>query len=151
MRAKPKGTRRKGAAAVELAVCLLPLMTIVMGILEGGRLVMAQQQMVNATREGARLASLTGSIKGTGTGTGSNDVTYRVQQSLTGAGIDATKATITVTNLDNTSATDLTSASSGNRIQVSVSIPFSKVSWTTPWFFGGATLTSKCIMLKEAP
>jgi Flp pilus assembly protein TadG len=143
--------RRRGAAAVEFAVVLLPMWTIVMGIIECGRLMSAETILVNAAREGARLAVLSGSTMGTSTSTGATEVNYRVREFLDSASISSSAATVTVTDLDNTSIADLTSASAGDRIQVSVSIPFTSVAWTTPWFFKSATLSMNSIMRKEAP
>ena len=145
------GRRRKGAAAVEFAVVLLPMWTIVMGVIECGRLMSAETILVNAAREGARLAVLSGSTIGTSSSTGSTEVNYRVRQFLDSASISSSAATITVSDLDQTSITDLTSASAGDRIKVSVSIPFTSVAWSTPWFFKSATLSMNSIMRKEAP
>jgi Flp pilus assembly protein TadG len=142
--------RRKAVAAVEFAVVLPLLMTIVMGIIECGRLMSAEEILINASREGARLAVLGGSTMGTSTSTGPYEVNYRVRQSLDGAAVSSACATITVTDLDR-SITDLPDADVGDRIQVSVSIPFAAVAWCTPWFFGGANLSTNCIMRKEAP
>ena len=143
--------RRRGAAAVEFALVLLPLMTIVMGILESGRLTSAETIVVNSAREGARLAVLSGSTIGTSTSTGSTEVNYCVRQYLDAALLPSSAATISVSDLDAPSVTDLTQANAGDRIEVTVSIPFSSVAWTTPWFFGKATLKMSCIMRKEAP
>ena len=124
--------RRTGAAAVEFAVVLLPLMTIVMGIIECGRLMSAEEILINASREGARLAVLGGSTMGTSTSTGQYEVNYRVRQYLDGAAVSSAAATITITDLDNKGITDLPQANPGDRIQVLVSIPFTSVAWSTP-------------------
>jgi Flp pilus assembly protein TadG len=50
--------RRSGSAAVEFAVCLPLLCTLTLGLWEVGRLVEVQQVVFNATREGARDASM---------------------------------------------------------------------------------------------
>jgi Flp pilus assembly protein TadG len=143
--------QRRGAAAVELAVCLIPLMTIVMGIIECGRLMMVQEIANNATREGARLSSLSGATMGTSTSTSSSDVNYRVRSYLTGAGLSTGSATITISDLDQTTITDLPQANVGDRIQVQSSMPYSSVALCPPWFFGNATITATSIMRKEAP
>ena len=146
-----KGRSRRGTAAVELAVCLLPLMTIVMGILETGRLMMVQEQLINSAREGARLGVLGGSTMGTSTSTGPYEVNYRVRQSLAGAQIPTSAATIAIVDLDDSTITDLTQSTAGDRIQVTISVPFRQVAWAAPWFFGNATLTGASVMRKEAP
>src|SRR3954453_1092179 len=139
-----KDRRRKGTAAVELAVSVMPLMIIVMGIFEGGRLMMVQEQIVNAAREGARLAALGGPTMGSSTSTGANEVNYRVRQYLAAAQITS-GVTITISDLDSPGITDLSQAGAGDRIQVAVSVPFKNVAWCPPWFFGGATLSTACI------
>src|SRR5436309_2178947 len=87
-----RSNRRLGAAAVELAVALPPLMAILMGVLEGGRLMSAEEIVVNAAREGARLAALGGSTMGTSTSTGATEVNYCVRQYLSSGGISTTSA-----------------------------------------------------------
>jgi Flp pilus assembly protein TadG len=128
----------------------MPLMIIVMGIFEGGRLMMVNEQIVNAAREGARLAALGGSTMGSSTSSGQYEVNGRVRQYLDAAQI-TTGVTITITDLDNPGITDLPQSSAGDRIQVAVSVPFKNVAWCPPWFFGGATLSTACIARKEAP
>jgi Flp pilus assembly protein TadG len=49
-----KAKARTGAAAVELAVCLPLLLTVLLGVWEVGRMVSAQQIIANAAREGGR-------------------------------------------------------------------------------------------------
>ena len=136
--------------AVECALVLPFLMMLVLGIIECGQVMSAEEVITNATREGARLASLGGSTMGTSTSTGSNEVNYRVRSSLDAGGVASSQATITITDLTG-AVSDLPQANTGDEIQVSVSVPFSKIAWSTPWFFGGATLSSSSIMRKESP
>lgn len=146
-----KSGGRRGTAAVELAVSLIPLMTIVMGVIESGRMMAVQEIAANAVREGARLSSLGGSAAGTSVTTGSNEVNYRVRSYLSSAGVSTASATVTVTDLDQPTVTDLTLTSPGDRIQVGVSLPFSSVALCPPWFFGSATVTATSVMRKESP
>ena len=48
--------RRRGAASVETAVVIGPLLLLVFGVFEYGRYVMVRHLLDNAAREGARLA-----------------------------------------------------------------------------------------------
>jgi Flp pilus assembly protein TadG len=148
---KNKTKLRFGAAAVEFAISLPLLMAVFMGVLESGRLMSALEIVVNAAREGAPLAVLGGSTIGTSTSTGSSEVNYRVREYFNSGGLSTSSATITVTDLDNSTITDLPQASTGDRIQVTVSVPFASVAWCTPWFFGSAKLTATSVMRKESP
>jgi Flp pilus assembly protein TadG len=52
--------QRRGAAAVEFAVVAPVFILLVLGMLEYGRMIMVQQVITNASREGARRAVLDG-------------------------------------------------------------------------------------------
>ena len=147
---KVRRARRRGVAAVECALMLPLVMTIVMGVIESGRMTLAQGVIANASREGARLAVLGGTTIGTDTSTGSNEVKYLVRTYLDGGSVASSAATITVTDLDYNGMTDLPQSAVGDRIQISVSVPFSSIAWCTPWFFGTSTLKQISIMRKEA-
>ena len=49
--------RQEGAAAVEFAICLIPLMLIVGGIIDFGQLWYMESTLATASREGARYAT----------------------------------------------------------------------------------------------
>ena len=124
--------RRRGAAVVEFALVAPLFFTLVFGTVEYGRYVMVQQMLVNASREGARVRVLTASTDA--------DATTAVSNYLSGAGVSGQTTTVT----------KLTSASTDVPYQVTVSIPFTSVSWTpAPWFLGSLTLTSSTVMRHE--
>jgi len=50
--------KRRGAALVEMAIVMLLLLMLTMGAIKYGWLFLKAQQITNATRQGARLASL---------------------------------------------------------------------------------------------
>jgi Flp pilus assembly protein TadG len=54
----PRWRRTRGAAAVELALVLVPLLVIVLGTIDWGYYFMVRQVATNAAREGARAAAL---------------------------------------------------------------------------------------------
>jgi Flp pilus assembly protein TadG len=128
--------KRRGAAAVEFAVVAPIFFLVVLGMLEMGRAIMVQQILTNASREGARLAVLDGSTATT--------VKTSVQTYLSAASITASAATITCSPEPST-ATD------GTAITVTVSIPFTSVSWLpSPFFFSSSSkLSSTAIMRRE--
>lgn len=110
---------------------------MIFGMVEYGRMVMVQQVLTNASREGARLAVIDGSTTA--------DVTGQVNDYLTSASIDTTSAVVTV-------APDPPSAAAfGDPITVTVTIPFSEVSWLpSPMYLGGKTLTATTVMRRES-
>jgi Flp pilus assembly protein TadG len=150
VRARPRQRMRRGAVAVEMALILPFLMMVILGIIECGQVMTSQEIITNASREGARLASLGGSTVGTSTSTGAHEVNNRVRSYLDTGGISSSAATITVTDLDG-AVSDLPQSNTGDRIQVAVSVPFNRIAWSTPWFFNGAILSNSSIMRKESP
>jgi Flp pilus assembly protein TadG len=119
---------RNGAAAVELAVLMPPILILLMGIWEVGRMVEIQQILANAAREGARQAA-TGQLTNA-------QVQTVVQNYLTVAGVPTTHLNMTgsggpqmVTDLTNPSY-DVSAATYLDQIQVVVQIPFSDVRWS---------------------
>lgn len=126
--------RRRGAAAVEFAVVAPLFFALIFGIVEFGRLLMVQQILTNASREGARRAIVEGAT--------ASEVTDLVDDYLENSSI--TGATITV------SPTPLTSVGFGDPVTVSCSIPFDQVSWLpAPWFAKDVTLAAETVMNGE--
>ena len=126
--------KRRGAAVVEFAVVAPILFLLVFGMIEYGRLVMVQQVLTNATREGARQGVLDGATTA--------EVQTTVTNYLTSANIAG--ATVTV----NPSPPD--SAGFGDPVTVSVSIPFNQVSWLpAPMFLSGVDMTATSVMRRE--
>ena len=130
MRARLGRKRRRGSAAVELAVVLPFLLTLLFGIIEYGWVLCVRQTMVNAAREGARVASLMGSTD--------QEVRERVQEYLAPMGLTAE------VTLERASPPD-------NPVEkVTVTIPYRQVSLLGAYF--GSTdynLVSSCSMRKE--
>lgn len=126
---------RRGAAAVEFALVAPIFFVFVFGLIEFGRLVMVQQILTNAAREGCRVAILT-----TATTT---SVKNTVTNYLTSAGISGATPTV--------SPDPPSSATSGQSVTVTVTVPFSSVSWLpTPQWLGGKTLTAVSVMRTES-
>lgn len=126
---------RQGAAAVEFAMVAPVFVLLVFGMIEFGRLVMVQQVLTNASREGCRLGVLDGATTA--------EVTTAVNNYLTAAQVPG--ATVTV------SPNPPSSAVYGQSVTVTVSVPFSQVSWlSTPMYLGGKTLQATTVMRREA-
>ena len=125
---------RQGAAVVEFAIVAPVLLLLVFGMIEYGRLVMVQQVITNATREGARSAVLDGA-----TTTG---VTTIVNDFLTASRVSGAVVTVT--------PSPPSSAAFGDPVTVSVQVPFSQVSWLpTPMFLSSTTLSATTVMRRE--
>ncbi len=128
------GALRRGAAAVEFAVVLPVFITLVFGMIEYGRMVMVQQVITNAAREGCRRAIMDG--------TTGQEVLDLVNNYLESAGI--TGATVTVT------PSEPSEAGAGEPITVSVSVPYDQVSWLpAPMFLSGTEMSATCVMRRE--
>jgi len=126
--------KRLAAAAVEFAVVAPVFLLLVFGMIEYGRMVMVYQILTNASREGARAAVLDGAT--------TSSVTTSVNGFLTDAFISG--ATVTV------SPNPPSGAQYGDPVTVTVSIPFSQVSWLpSPMYLGSRTLTSATAMRRE--
>jgi len=132
---RPCRKRRRGAAAVEFAFVAPVFFLMVFGLIEFGRMVMVQQIITNASREGARVGVLDGT-------TGA-DVLSAVDNYLTGASVAG--ATITVDPVEPSTA------GYGEPVTVTVAVPFSQVSWLpSPMFISGGTeLSASTVMRRE--
>lgn len=132
-RARPR--KRRGAAAVEFAIVAPVFLLMIFGLIEFGRLVMVQQVITNASREGARAGVLDGATTA--------NVQEVVEDYLETAAISG--ATIDVT------PTPPSSAGFGQPVTVNVSVAFDNVSWMpSPFFLKDATLTSTTVMRRES-
>ena len=118
--------KRKGAATVEFALVVPFLLLLLVGVFEFGRAIMVQQILTNAAREGARRAVVEGA---TAAEVETLVVSYLDSTSVTGASVTCTPST-------------LSTAGFGDPVMVNVSVPFDNVTWMSPWFLGGRTLTA---------
>lgn len=126
--------QRRGAAAVEFAVVAPVFILLVLGMLEYGRMIMVQQVITNASREGARRAILDGATV--------DNVTTAISSYLSGGTVNG--ATLTITP-------DPATTPAGTGITVKVRVDYSKVQWLPfSMFLGTATLEATTTMRKEA-
>ena len=113
---------RRGVATVEAAVILPIAILLLIGTWEVGRMIEVQEILNNAAREGARQAA-------SGVMTAAQ-VQQVVSNYVQNAGLAATSATVTVADLTH-SGVDPTLATQMDQLQVTVTIPFSAVRWST--------------------
>lgn len=138
MQVKRRRPRRSAAALVELAAVLPLFVTLILGVLECSRVGMVNQLLTTAAREGCRVAVIAGSTQ--------TDVQNRVNWFLTQSGSGISVGTVTP------SPSNWASASSGTAITVTLSVPFSQVSWLgTPYLFKTSTITASATMSCERP
>jgi Flp pilus assembly protein TadG len=119
---------------VEFAVVAPLLFLLVFGMIEFGRMVMIQQILTNASREGARVAVLDGAETA--------DVLQAVEGYMVTASVPSADISV--------SPDPPSSAGYGAPVTVSVSVPFDQVSWLpSPMFLGGNTLSATTVMRRE--
>jgi Flp pilus assembly protein TadG len=124
-------------ATVEFAVVLPLIITLLLGVWEVGRMIEVEAILYNAASVGGRTAS-----------TGLNSAA-QVQSAVTNylalAGMPTQHVTVTVSDLTNP-GTDPTAATALDQLRVSVSVPFSAVSWSpTSLFVPGTTLLTATV------
>ena len=126
---------RSGAAVVEFAVLAPVLFLLIFGMIEYGRMVMVQQLITNASREGARVAILDGMTNA--------DVIDAVQSHV-GGGVTIADSDVTTT------PTDISTAASGTSVTVTVAVNFSDVSWLPDaLWLGSKRLSASSAMRRE--
>lgn len=119
---------------MEFAVVAPLFFLLILGMVEFGRMMMVQQVLTNASREGARIAVLDN--------TTTADVRAAVESYLSNGTISG--ATVTIT------PDPPNSAGYGQPVTVTVSVPFDQVSWLpSPMFLGGNTLEATTVMRRE--
>ena len=136
--AGPRARRsgRSGAALVEMAVVFPLLLTMILGMIEMARLGMVSQLLTTAAREGCRVAVIQGKTQA--------DVQARVNAVLAGSGISVGTVTPTPSNW--------ATASTGTAVTVSLSVPYSRVTWIPlPRFLKTATIRASATMNAERP
>ena len=129
--------KRHGAAVVEFAIVAPIFFLLVFGMIEYGRMVMVQQVITNASREGARRAVLEGAT--------TSEVVSAVNQMLDSAAVDSKSVEVTV------SPDPPEDAGFGAPVSVTVQVPFREVSWLpSPMYLGSTTLEARTVMRREA-
>lgn len=129
---KPK-RRRRGNAAVELAITLPLMSTIVFGSVEVCQLIHTRQVIEGAAYQCALIA-----VDADGTDQAVQD---RMTELLTQRGV---RAGTVVTN-----PTSIQGLARGTQISVTVTAPFADNTWVPVRFVAQPNIQSQCVMLKE--
>jgi len=134
VRIRPRGTaQRRGAAAVELAICLPLLVLLVMASIEACTMIFLDHSLTIASYEGVRAG-----INYDGTNA---DVLARANAIVNSRDIKDAKVTL--------NPPDVASAERGQTIAVTVSAPCNANMIIPPWFYDGRTLRATMTMVKE--
>jgi Flp pilus assembly protein TadG len=130
--------RRLGAAAVEFAIVApILFLCVVLPTFEFGRGLMVAELVTNAARSGCRVGVLPGISNST--------VTSTVSTSLSDQGITGATTTITV----NGASSDVSAATAGDIVKVTVSVPYNSNSWIPGRFLAGLNISGSQTMRKE--
>ena len=122
---------------VEFAIVVPIFVLFVFGMIEYGRMVMVQQVLTNATREGARLAVLEGATR--------DEVIDAVVDYCTASRVGVEASDISLTPNDPSTAT------LGQPVTVRIGVPFRDVSWLpSPMYLGATQLNATSVMRKES-
>ncbi len=137
--------RRRAATIPETALVLIPLIMLVFGIFEYGRLLMAWNLLNNAAREGCRYAMVNNTSS-----TISSDVQTVVNTYMAGQGSCFTNFTVTVSGTHNGTTTTVNNLVAGDLISVTVSGSYQFLN-ITPLIHlpASVSLTSSVIMICE--
>lgn len=140
--------KRRGATAVELAICVNVLFLFIFGIVEFSRLGMAAQLLTNAAREGGRIAAIQNSSL--------SDVQSRVNAMLSPAGISVGNLTAVDTDPGTTGAfimpSSWSNATGDAPITVTIRVSYKKISWLpSPFFLSSANVVGTATLNSERP
>lgn len=130
---------RKGAATVELALCLPVLLTIGLGMIETSNVVFIQSRLQSAAYESARLATRPTTSSATAA-TNAQVQTY-CQTLLKQLGVNGATVTVSPANLANAAPQTLAT--------VSISAPWSQNSVTSFLMNNSLTLTASTTLVVE--
>lgn len=130
---------RKAVTCVEMAVVAPFVLAIGFGSIEFSRVVMVKQALTNASREGCRLATVATTLS-------SEDVDAAVRDSLRQSIREADDPETVVVTI---TPPDLSTAQSGDAINVLINVQFADVSWFQSRWSGDANLTGNATMIRE--
>jgi Flp pilus assembly protein TadG len=129
--------RRSGIAAIEMALLLPLLLTLVFGMIEYGSMFWRGQQVANAARNGARRGIMAGAT--------ASNVTTAVDQTMLASGMGTTNYTVVLT------PANPASLAAGGSFTVKVSVPYVDIKLTGFPVPTPTNVIRTVTMAKEAP
>lgn len=125
---------RRGVAAVEFAIVAPLFLVLMLGVIEYGRMLVVQQVVMEAAREGVRAAVCAGAQ--------TSDALTAANDRLAASSISG--ATVSV------SPNPPGAATNGDPVSVTVEVPFAAVSWLhSSSALDATTLSATCTMRSE--
>ena len=128
---------RRGLAVVEFAVIAPFLVFMTVGLIEMAHGYQVKEVLTDASRRGGRNAAISG--------TSNAMIQSDIANVLSKNNISGADATVTITV--NGASLDASTAKTGDKISVKVSIPVSKVAIITPLFLSGQNLESETLVV----
>jgi Flp pilus assembly protein TadG len=157
-----RSTLRRAIAAVELAALAPLLGTIIVGMVELSRGMMAKETLSNAARKGCRTAiqrdksstdaynDAVNIMTDNGYTSTDNPPLFNPQSpGGTTTGTITGNITIIVKDPADNTLTDALNAPSGSSISVQVGIPASSVNWVTSFFLQGQMIESETVVMMK--
>jgi len=145
-RARKPWQNRRGAAIVEAALVLPIFFMVIMGIIEFGRAFNVAQLVQNSAREACRKA-VTGAFTNA-------TIISEAKSALTSVGVPSNHVTVTIvvtpyTGNPTVANNETSNATTRDLVEVTVSVPFNKVSYLSGKYLQSKTLTGKSSMRHE--
>ena len=138
---------RRGAAAVEFALCLPFLITLIMGAMESCNLIYVRTRMNSVAYEGARTATRPTTASNAGAVTA--DVTNRCNSLLSQLGVTGGTVSLQVLDSGTSQPKDLSLAVPQDLVTVSVVAPLSQNCITMLVMSGSMSVTAKATLVME--
>lgn len=146
------GSKRSGAAAVELALVVPLFVTLAMGTIQTGLQISAAHTLTTALREAGRLASMDYTSRLQPGQTINQKVTQDIKNFLTAEKIDGSKVTITITYADGAkSGSTFDLADTNNDLgmfKIRAVVPYSAISNVTFFPHANNTISASIIYRK---
>lgn len=134
-RRKKRVSARRAAAVVEFAICAPVVFLIFIGMIEFGRIMMVQHVVTTSAREGGRECILINASQ--------SSVEDVIEEGLATIGVDDDEYSLTISPA-------VGSASSGDTVTLTVSVPITSVTaFGSMWFGSDYQLSSTVAMRKE--
>ncbi len=123
-RQRGKSIRRSGVATIEFALVSPIFLLFVFGLFELGRMLMIQQSLTNAAREGCRAAVMATTVNGTEV----ESAVRNYLQSVSSKAADPAKVRVTVPS-------SLNNIPAGTGLTVAVELDYKDVTWVPLGYF----------------